>query len=219
MADNTLTIKQKSTLPVGETRQDKPLFRSLSGAYLPPQTSCACVVGRGSIGLLSNNAPSDRQLMSIGASEHRAFVRAKARFAGQKAQEHILSVEMPFLPDIFAMYRWRHFRQSRSSRRHRTASGSSLRLVAARCEPFLVNSLLPGPLTCTTAASVTGATSRCEPFSENRLTPASRDSGSRPSPVTSHLPPVTCHQSPSRQSPAASVATTGRTQPSAVRRP
>ena len=26
--------------------------------------------------------------MSIGASEHRAFVRAKARFAGQKAQEH-----------------------------------------------------------------------------------------------------------------------------------
>ena len=47
--------------------------------------------------------------MSIGASEHRAFVRAKARFAGEKAQEHILSVEMPFLPDIFAMYRWRHF--------------------------------------------------------------------------------------------------------------
>ena len=38
--------------------------------------------------------PSGRQLMSIGASEHRTFVRAKARFAGQKAQEHILSVEM-----------------------------------------------------------------------------------------------------------------------------
>ena len=246
MADNALTIKQKSTLPVGETRQDKPLFRSLSGAYLPPQTSCACVVGRGSIGLLSNNAPSDRQLMSIGASEHRAFVRAKARFAGQKAQEHILSVEMPFLPDIFAMYRWRHFRQSRSSRRHRTASGSSLRLVAARCEPFSAFPLLPGPLTCTTAASVTGATSRCEPFSafpllprpstcpawssaapvaarcepfsENRLTPASRDSGSRPSPVTSpdnHQP----------QPPAATASCPPasnrrrRTQPSAVRRP
>ena len=32
--------------------------------------------------------------MSIGASEHRAFVRAKARFAGPKAQEHILSIEM-----------------------------------------------------------------------------------------------------------------------------
>ena len=32
--------------------------------------------------------PPGRKLMSIGASEHRAFVRAKARFAGQKAQEH-----------------------------------------------------------------------------------------------------------------------------------
>ncbi len=38
VADNTLTIKQKSTLPVGKTRQDKSLFRSLSGAYLPPLT-------------------------------------------------------------------------------------------------------------------------------------------------------------------------------------
>ena len=39
VADNTLTIKQKSTLPVGKTRQDKSLFRSLSGAYLPPAQS------------------------------------------------------------------------------------------------------------------------------------------------------------------------------------
>ena len=36
VADNTLIIKQKSTLPVSKTRQDKSLFRSLSGAYLPP---------------------------------------------------------------------------------------------------------------------------------------------------------------------------------------
>ena len=36
VADNTLTIKQKSTLPVSKTRQDKSLFRSLSDAYLPP---------------------------------------------------------------------------------------------------------------------------------------------------------------------------------------
>ena len=36
VADNTLTIKQKSTLPVGKTRQDKSLFRSLSDTYLPP---------------------------------------------------------------------------------------------------------------------------------------------------------------------------------------
>ena len=36
VADNTLTIKQKSTLPVGKTRQDKSLFRSLLDTYLPP---------------------------------------------------------------------------------------------------------------------------------------------------------------------------------------
>ena len=36
VADNTLTIKQKSTLPVGKTRQDKSSFLSLSDTYLPP---------------------------------------------------------------------------------------------------------------------------------------------------------------------------------------
>ena len=39
VADNTLTIRQKSILPVSKTRQDKSLFRSLSGAYLPPLES------------------------------------------------------------------------------------------------------------------------------------------------------------------------------------
>ena len=44
VADNTLTIKQKSILPVGKTRQDKSLFCSLSGAYLPPVERTMCVV-------------------------------------------------------------------------------------------------------------------------------------------------------------------------------
>ena len=48
----------------------------------------------GASGFCQTMPPSERQLMSIGASEHRAFVRAKARFAGQKAQEHSLSIEM-----------------------------------------------------------------------------------------------------------------------------
>ena len=39
VADNTLTIKQKSILPVSKTRQDKSLFRSLSGVYPPPVES------------------------------------------------------------------------------------------------------------------------------------------------------------------------------------
>ena len=39
VADNTLTIKQKSILPVSKTRQDKSLFRLLSDTYLPPAES------------------------------------------------------------------------------------------------------------------------------------------------------------------------------------
>ena len=74
VADNTLIIKQKSILLVSKTRQDKSLFRSLSGTYLPPANPTRC-------------APRRQR-------EHRAFVRSKARFAGQKAQEHISSVEM-----------------------------------------------------------------------------------------------------------------------------
>ena len=42
VADNTLTIKQKSILPIRKTRQDKSLFRSLSGAYPPPLESGLC---------------------------------------------------------------------------------------------------------------------------------------------------------------------------------
>ena len=41
----------------------------------------------------------------------------------------------------------------------------------ARCEPFLVNSLLPRPPTRTPAASVTGATARCEPIPAFPLRP------------------------------------------------
>ena len=66
-------------------------------------------------------------------------------------------------------------------RRHRTASGSSLKSASAGCEPFLVNSLLPGPLTCTPAASVTDATSRCEPVPANSLLPRPSTCPARPS--------------------------------------
>ena len=38
--------------------------------------------------------------MSIGASEHWTFVRAKARFAGQKAQEHIFVHRNAVTPDM-----------------------------------------------------------------------------------------------------------------------
>ena len=56
--------------------------------------------------------------------------------------------------------------------------------ASAKCEPFLVNSLLPGPSTCPVWPSAAPASARCEPFSENRLTPASRDLGSWPGTMT-----------------------------------
>ena len=56
--------------------------------------------GRGSIGLLSNNAPSERQLMSIGASEHRAFSGQRRVSPAKRLRNTVLSVGMPFLPDI-----------------------------------------------------------------------------------------------------------------------
>ena len=65
-------------------------------------------------------------------------------------------------------------------RRHRTASGSSLKSAAAGCEPFLANSLLLGPSTCPAWPSAASVAAGCEPISPNRLTPASCDSGSWP---------------------------------------
>ena len=65
-----------------------------------------------------------------------------------------------------------------------TVPGSSPKSApppSARCEPFLVNSLLPGPLTCTPAASVTGAAAGCEPFSAFPLIPGPSTHPARPS--------------------------------------
>ena len=61
-----------------------------------------------------------------------------------------------------------------------TTLGSSLKSAAARCEPFLVNSLLPGPSTHPAWLSAVSVAARCEPFLPNRLTPASCYSGSGP---------------------------------------
>ncbi len=136
--------------------------------------------------------------MSIGASEHRAFVRAKARFAGQKAQEHSFVRRNAVFAGHIAMYRWRHFlaesavcalpfpKSQRPTRPFSSTPGGtpparpSAASAAARCEPFSAFPLLPGPSTCPARSSAAPAASRCEPFSLNRLTPASCDSGSWP---------------------------------------
>ncbi len=123
--------------------------------------------------------------MSVGASEHRTFVRAKARFAGEKAQEHSFvrrnavfsghichvslaafsggkcraCLALPEVPasdlPVLIHSRWNATCQA--------LCGS----VASRCEPVPVFPLLPRPSTCPAELSTA-------------FTPASRDSGSRP---------------------------------------
>ena len=142
--------------------------------------------------------PPGRQLMSIGASEHRAFVRAKARFAGQKAQEHSFVRRNAVFTGHIAMYRWWHFlaesatralpfpKSQRPTRPFSSTPGGtpptrpSAASAVARCEPIPAFPLPPGPSSCPAWPSAAPAASRCEPFPTNRLTPASRDSGSWP---------------------------------------
>ena len=131
--------------------------------------------------------------MSIGASEHRTFVRAKSRFAGQKAQEHSFvrrnAVTPDILPCIVGGIFWRKVprvpclsrspsvRPARSHSLPVAPARPSAAPTTARCEPIPVFPLPPGPSTCPVWPSAASAYARCEPFSANRLTPAPCDSG------------------------------------------
>ena len=168
VADNTLTIKQKSTLPVSKTRQDKSLFCSLPDTYPPPRP-------HGLPPHLRHYYPPPAP-----ACARRPFCTTTCAAAtaacGPGAKVDLAYTTGPFpvprcpagasrTTGALILY------GAMGGRRHRTASGSSLKSAAAGCEPFLVNSLLPGPLTCTPAASVTDATSRCEPIPAFPLLP------------------------------------------------
>ena len=188
MADNTLTIKQKSTLPVSRTRQDKSLFRSLSGAY-PPPVDRKCVSSCSAATSPSRTSATPAPLLSPPASAcalhpfYMTTCAAATAACGPGAKMNLAYTTGPFsVPNCPA-------RPSRTTeglilygamggRRHRTASGSSLKSAAARCEPIPVFPLPPEPPTCLAWLSATPVASRCEPFSPNRLIPASRDSGS-----------------------------------------
>ena len=196
VADNTLTIKQKSILPVSKTRQENHYFAHYQILICHPQTRQLCPTSaEGASGFCQTMPPSGRQLMSIGASEHRAFVRAKARFACQKAQEHSFVRRNAVFAGHIAMYRWRHFlaesavcalpfpKSQRPTRPFSSTPGGtpparpSAASAAARCEPFSAFPLPPGLSACPAWPSAASAYARCEPFSLNRLTPASRNSG------------------------------------------
>ena len=97
VADNIVVQSELKVLPVPPGRQVKPSSACLSAPCLPPLCVHVCLVStsaEGASGFCQTMPPSDRQLMSIGASEHRTSVRAKARFAGQRLRNTVLSVEM-----------------------------------------------------------------------------------------------------------------------------
>ena len=163
----------------------------------------------GASGFCQTMPPSDRQLMSIGASEHRAFVRAKARFAGPQGSGthfvHRNAVIPDILPCIVGGIFWRKVprvlcpsrspsvRPARSHSLPVVPARPSAASVAAGCEPVSWKPLLPGLPSCLATASAPSAFARCEPFSANRLTPASSDSGFWPGTMAApgnRLPPA-----------------------------
>ena len=73
---------------------------ALSATAVVTRVRLVSTSAEGASGFCQTMSPSDRQLMSIGASEHRTFVRAKARFAGPKAQEHSFVRRNAVTPDI-----------------------------------------------------------------------------------------------------------------------
>ncbi len=156
----------------------------------------------GASGFCQTMPPSDRQLMSIGASEHRAFVRAKARFAGQKAQEHSFVRRNAVFTGHIAMYRWRLFlaesaaralpfpKSQRPTRPFSFTPGGtpparpSAAPAPARCEPVSWKPLLPGLPSCLATASAPSALARCEPFPAFPLLPGSSTCPAWPSAVS-----------------------------------
>ena len=190
VADNTLTIKQKSTLPVSKTRQDKSLFRSLPGTYPPPLESgfrriCSAAT---SPSWTSVAAPAPLQSATsfrLRPPPYMTTCAVAAAACGPGAKMSLAYATGPFsVPHGPAGA-------------PRTTGGQILYgalqpppqnspwLIAevrppTRCEPIPAFPLLPETPTCLAWPSAASTSARCEPFSPNRLTPASCDSGSRP---------------------------------------
>ena len=97
----------------------------------------------GASGFCQTMPQSGRQLMSIGASEHRPLVRAKAPFAGSKAQEHSFvrrnAVTPDMLPCIVGGIFWRKMPRVPCPSR-------SPSIQPARSHSLPEEHLLPGPL-------------------------------------------------------------------------
>ena len=152
MADNTLTIKQKSTLPVSKTRQDKPSFRSLSDTYLPPiqpaaqctaATTAACVPAASVTDATTRCEPIPAFPLLPGPSTCPARPSAAS-----------VSARCEPIPAFMLL--------PRPSTRPAWPSAAP---VAARCEPIPAFPLLPETPTCPAWPSAAPAAARCEPLS------------------------------------------------------
>ena len=138
--------------------------------------------------------------MSIGASEHRTFVRAKARFARPKGSGthfvHRNAVIPDILPCIVGGFFWRKVprvpcpsrspsvRPARSHSLPVAPARPSAAFTSARHEPIPANRLQPGSPTCPAWPSATSAPARCEPFSAFPLLPGSSTCPAWPSAVS-----------------------------------
>ena len=103
VAGKALTDKQMTVLPVRISGQVKPLIYSVQDVIR--HRSCVVLSAEGASGFCRTMPPPGRQLMSIGVSEHRAFVRAKARFAGEKARQRQFIRRNAVFTGHIAMYR------------------------------------------------------------------------------------------------------------------
>ena len=193
VADNIVVQSELKVLPVPPGRQVKPSYACLSAPCLPPLLSH--VFGlcprrqREHRAFVKQCPPSDRQLMSIGASEHRAFVRAKARFAGPKGSGTHFVRRNAVIPDILlaafspisVMTSWPTWAAMAGGHNRR---GPTWGVGHARRSWNAVRDDHPRPsLTGNAARALPSAaftSARCEPFSVNRLTPAPCDSGCWP---------------------------------------
>ena len=152
MADNTLTIKQKSTLPVSKTRQDKSLFRSLSGAYLPPvqpaaqcaaATTATCVPAAS----VTDAAARCEPIPAFPLLPETPTGPVWPSAASTPARCEPIPA-FPLLPEQSTCTAW-----------------PSAAPAAARCEPIPVFPLLPEQSTCPAWPPAAPAAARCEPLS------------------------------------------------------
>ena len=133
--------------------------------------------------------------MSIGASEHRAFVRAKARFAGQKAQEHsfvrrnavTLDISLAAFSPISVMTSWPTWAAMAGGHNRRGSTGG---VGHARRSWNAVRDDHPRPsLTGNAARALPSAASvaaRCEPIPVFPLPPGPSTSPAWPSAASAY---------------------------------